>query len=335
MDFNETPFGGKNVEVPLVTLAVIRPGDHTWSQYYEALCPSNLSICHSQMSIAGYIQERLYLGLLASLCDTTISGYDLSASGQRWSRVISSEMVKLRLVNFQLSVLRLGEKERKDVYWRHKNILLETNKAADFVERRFSMCSSSSDLVDLILLSVRVLIGTVYRCYYDWLPAHNYEIRVLGLSEIAWHRVARRQSGQVTAADRILEANMIKNGWCTHQIHKVLSTFSYQAAYYVSKLPRLGNARVMHKTCKKNSCRGWNSKPGLTRPRHVTESCSCTTISISSMDVAKIIQGGDIPLVSIEEDAHGSLTLKLHTRRWFVQLRAFNFATTHEMGLKV
>jgi hypothetical protein len=333
MDFNETPFGGKNVEVPLVTSAVIQPGDHTWSRYYEALCTGNPSICHSQMSIAGFIQEWLYLGLLASLCDTTISGHDFSASGQRWSRVISSDMVKLKLVNFQLSILRLGEKERKDVYWRHKRILLDRSGAADKVERR--MCSSSSDLVDLMLLSVRVLIGTVYRCYYDWLPAHAYEIRVLGLSEMAWSRVARGQGSQLTPADRILEANMIKNGWCTHQIHKVLFTFSYQAAYYISKLPRSGNARIMHKTCKKNSCNGWNSKPGLTRPRHVTESCSCATISISSMDVAEVIQGGDIPLVSIEEDAHGSLTLKLHTRRWFVQLRAFNFATTHEMDLEV
>jgi hypothetical protein len=318
MDFGETPFGGKNVEVPLVTSAVIRPG-----------------ICRSQMSTAGFIQERLYLGLLAFLCDTTISGHNFSASGQHWSRVISSEMVKLRLVNFQLSVLRLGEKERKDVYWRHKNILLKANEAARLVERHFSMCSSSSDLVELILLSVRVLIGTVYRSYYDWLPASNYEIRVLGHGDMAWSRVAQRQGGQLTAADRILEAKMIENGWCTHQIHKVLSTFSYQAAYYISKLPRSGSARVVHTTCKKNSCKGWNSKPGLTRPRHVTESCSCATISISSTDVAKVIQGGDIPLVSIEEDAHGSLALKLHTRRWFVQLGEFNFATTREMGLKL
>jgi hypothetical protein len=318
MDFIEAPFGGVGVEVPLVTSTVIQPGDDIWMWYHNQRSPihysARLEVSNSQGSIATFIQEWLYFGLLAVLCDTTIAGYDFSIPGKSRFRVVSSDLVKSKLVNMQLSVLQLPEKDRAGVLQRHKRILSEANEAAHWVESHFTIRSNSNDLIDLIVLSVKVLIGTISRSY-DWARTQDSQTqKAIGLD---WYDVAHRKGDQLTAAGRAIEVKMIENGWCVHQIHKVLSTFSYQIAYYFAKLPRPGSARLVHEACSKKSCRGWNSQPGQTSARHATDTCTCPTVSISSVDVAKVIQSGHIPLVSIEEDVHGSLSLKLHTKKWY------------------
>jgi hypothetical protein len=319
MDFVKAPFGGEGVEVPLVTSTVIRPGHDIWVWYYDqrshVYYSALLDVFRSQRSIAAFIQEWLYFGLLAALCNTTIEGYNFSTPGKRRFRVISSELVRSKLIDMQLSVLQLPEKKRADVLQRHRRILSNANEAVHWVESHFTVRSNSSDLIDLMVLSAKVLIGTISRSY-DWASAQDSgPQKAIGLD---WFDVAHRQGDQLTAAGRAIEVKMIENGWCVHQIHKVLSTFSYQTAYYFAKLPRPGSARLVHENCSKKSCRGWNSEPGYTSARHATDTCTCPTISISSVDVAKVIQGGHIPLVSIEEDVHGSLSLRLHTKQWYV-----------------
>lgn len=321
MDFVEAPFGGEGVEVPLIASTVMRPGHQTWTRYRDQCslvrCSTRLDVSCSQRSIAAFIQEWLYFGLLAVLCDATIKGYDFSTPGKRRFRVVSSELVRSKIINMQLSVLQLPEKERVNVLRRHRRILSEANDAVDWAESHFSTRSNSSDDVDLILLSVKILIGTISRSC-DW--ARSEIDQKMGVIIPDWFDVAHRRGDQLTAAGRAIEVKMTANGWCVHQIHKVLSTFSYQTAYYFAKLPRPGSAGLVHDSCSKNSCRGWDSKPGQTGARHATNTCTCPTISISSVDVARIIQSGHIPLVSIEEDAHGSLTLRLHIKKWYVQL---------------
>jgi len=312
MDFIEAPFGGEGVEVPLVTSAVIRPGDDIWLWYHNQRSPvyysARLENSNLQGPIATFIQEWLYFGLLAVLCDTTITTHDFSTLGKRGFRVVSSELIKSNLINMQLGVLQLPEEERVDVLQRHSKILSEANEAAHWVEGHFTVRSNSSDSIDLILLSVKVLISAISRSYH-W--THDKSRRRQEAND--WFYVAHRQGDQFTAAGRAIEVKMRENGWCVHQIHRVLSTFSYQTAYYFATLPRPGSAKLVHESCSKNSCRGWNSQPGRTSARHARDTCACPTLSISSVDVAKVIQNGHIPLVSIEEDVYGSLTLKLHT----------------------
>jgi hypothetical protein len=313
------------VEVPLITSIVIRPGDEIWMWYHDQRspihCSASLDTSSLQGSIATFMQEWLYFGLLAALCNTTIKGYDLSKLGKRQSRVVSSGLVRSMLINLQFSVLKAPKKERANVLQRHRRILWRANEAAHRFERQFAVRSDSSDSIDLILLSVKVLIGTISRSY-DWARAENSRPqKAVGLG---WFDVAHRQGDHLAGAGRAIELKMTENGWCIHQIHKVLATFSYQTAYHLAKLPRPRSARLVHESCSKKSCTGWNSKPGHTSASHATDTCTCQTISISSLDVAKVIQGGHIPLVSIEEDVHGSLSLKLHTKKWYVYLCSGN-----------
>jgi hypothetical protein len=319
MDFLEAPFGGKGVEVPLITSAEIRPRDDTWVWYHDERSSfryhPRLDVSKSQGSTAALIQEWLYFGLLAVLCDTTIRGYDLSTPTGRRGRVVNSDLVRTKLINFQVGLLKVPKKQRADILQRHRKILWRANEAAHRFEKHFAARSDSSDYLDLILLSVKVLIGTISRFYDRARTKYSQPKKAIHLD---WFDVAHRQGDQLTAAGRAIEVKMIKNGWCLHQIHKVLSTFSYPAAWHFAKLPRPRSARLMHDSCSKTSCRGWNSNPGHTSARHATTLCFCQTISIPSVEVAKVIQEGDIPLVSIEEDVHGNLSLKLHTKSWYV-----------------
>jgi hypothetical protein len=321
MDFVEPPLHGESVEVPLVTATVMEPGDDDWLQYRNQ-CPFvdtavKLDIIRSQGMIVRFIQSWLYFGLLAVLSNKTINGRDFSTSGKHWSIVISSDLVTSALVDIKLAVLRLPRDECINALRRHKTLLVEAEEAVRWVESQFTQ--RSSELVDLIILSVKVLIETIAHSYDC---AQNNMFEQLCGTSMQWYSIAQGSSDQSKAADRALETKMTANGWCVHQIHKVLSTFNYQTAYYFARLPRPRSGGLGHESCTKKSCRGWDSKPNQTSARHATETCTCPTISISSADVAKVIQNGQIPLMSIEEDVHGSLTLKLHTKKRYVQSRS-------------
>jgi hypothetical protein len=318
MDFVEPPFGGEGLEVPLVGLTVMDLTDNEWTEYRRRSpfvdAAGNLDVARPQQDIAGFIQSWLYFGLLAVLSDTTIEGRDLSIPGKRWSTVISSELVASELTDIKLGVLRLPRDKCMIELERHKTLLVKADEAVRWAERQF--IGQPSKLVDLILLSVKVLIGTIAESY-DCVCANMFE-QLCGTS-IQWYRIAKKRGDPLKAADRALQNKMIENGWCVHQIQKILSTFSYQTAYYFARLPRPRSARLGHMACTDSSCKGWDSKPGDTRARHATGTCACPTVSVSSVKVAEIIRSNQIPLVSIEEDATGVLSLKLHTRNRYVE----------------
>jgi hypothetical protein len=332
MDFVKSPLGGEGIEVPLVTSMVIGPGADEWLQYRDRApfidTDGRLDISSSQDDIAGFVQCWLYFGLLAVVSNTTINGHDFSTPGKHWPIVVSSELVGSAIIDMQRSVLRLPQKQRAHIFQRHKTTLVKADEAARWVASYSTR--SNSDILDLILLSVKVLIGTICHAFNF---VHDGMFEKMYADSLQWYSVAERRGDQSTAADRALKTKMAENGWCVHQIHKVLSTFSYQTAYYFARLPRPGSARVGHETCTKSSCRGWNSKPGRTSTRHAMEACTCSIISISSFDVAGVIQSGQIPLVSIEEDAHGSPTLKLHTKERYVSLYLHDSTVTFDDSL--
>jgi len=175
------------------------------------------------------------------------------------------------------------------------------------------------------------VVGTISRSY-DWARAQDSRPpKAIGLD---WFDVAHRQDDQLNAAGWAIRVKMVENEWFVHQIHEVLSTFSYQTAQYFAKLPRPGSARIIQETCSKKSCRGCNSPHGHTSARHATDTCACPTISISLVDVAKVIQGGYIPLVSIEEDVHRSLSFRLHTKQWYPYLYVYITTVTCRMFSK-
>jgi hypothetical protein len=320
MDFVEPPCAGEGVEVPLVSSTMMGPDDLAWLPLCNRRSFVNsvrrLDVARSQWEIAGLIQSSLYFGLLAVLSGKAINPHDYAAPGRNWNTVVSSGLVRPALIDMKLDVLRLPRDDCMMALRRHQMLLVNADDAVRQVEDHFSQ--NPTDLIDLILLSVKILIGTIahgYDCALD-----NMFEQLCG-SSLQWYDVAQRGGESSKAADRALERKMLENGWCIHQTHKVLSTFSYQTAYYFARLPRPRSSKLGHQRCTRLKCRGWDSRPGLAHARHADDTCICPTVSIPSAEVAKIVRSGGIPLVSIEEDMHGSLTLKLHTKTRFVQCR--------------
>lgn len=314
MDFVLSPYGGAGIEVPLLSPEIISLNTVEWPKYSKRSsfvdADGNLDITRSENHIASFIQTWLYFGLLSALGDTIINGRDFSTTGRNCSAIIDSELVVSALVDNRFSLLRLPKSDRRLLLQRHATLLVEASKASQWLESHF--IEDSSELLELIFLSVRILMGTIVRSYEyvpNWDMEENHEVVE------TWYCIIRRQSNTLGIAKRALRTKMIDNGWCVHQAHKILSKFDYQTSYFFARLPRLNKARVRHDQCTKKSCKGWDSKPGATRACHETEDCTCSTISVSSREVAKIIENNRIPLVSIEEDNSGQLVIKLHTMK--------------------
>jgi hypothetical protein len=331
MDFVEAPFGGEGVEVPLVGLTVIGP-DTEWSEYCKQSlfvdADGNLDLTRSEEEIAGFIQSWLYFGLISVLGDTIIDGQDFSTAGKSWPTVVDSKLIASALIDIKLRLLRLPNDSRKPILQRQTALLIKADDAVRWTEDQLT--SRPNGLVDLILLSVKVLIGTIARSY-DHVGGRS---RLLDNPEVylLWYDVAQRRSDQLRAASRALKTKMMENGWCIHQIHKILSRFDYQTAYFFARLPRPISARLGHERCTHNSCKGWDSKPGDTRARHEKTNCTCPTISVPSAEVARIIQSNCIPLVSVEEDLHGDLSLKLHTMKRYAKRGSCSFKAEFVMS---
>lgn len=311
MDFVEAPFGGEGIEVPLVGFTAIGPDDTEWSEYRKQSpfvdADGNLDITRPQEEIAGSIQSWLYFGLLSVLDNKIIDVQDFSTVGKCWPTVVDSKRVASALIDTKASVHSLPARSRKPILQRQRVLLIKADEAARWVENHFT--GHSSDLVDLILLSVKILIGTI-ACSFDYVQG--------GMRFGTWYDAAQKRNDHLKAASRALKTKMIEIGWCVHQTYKVLSTFNYQTAYFFARLPRPISARLGHKRCTKDSCKGWDSKIRRTRARHETETCTCSSVNVSSVEVAEIIRSNQIPLVSIEEDIHGDLSLKLHAMKRYV-----------------
>lgn len=283
------------------------------SEWFRSV--DQLDFFHPEEENAGLLQSLLYFGLIAVISNKTIDGNRFSTRGKRWPTIVSSQLVASALIEVKINVLRLPRDACMELLQRHKKLLVKADSAVRQAERHFTRCSSS--LIDLILLSVKILIGTIVHSY-DCALDNTFD-HLCG-TPIQWCDIAQRRGDRSRAAHRELETKMMQNGWCIHQAHKILSTFSYQTAYYFARLPRPRSARLGHDRCSRKSCKGWDSNPGNTHACHVTDACACSTISVSSADVAKIIRSDRIPLVSIEEDVLGNLSLKLHTKTRYVQL---------------
>jgi hypothetical protein len=314
MDFIDAPFGGEGIEVPLVASTVMTSDWAKWEEYRKQSpvvdAEGNLDITRPQEEIAGFIQSWLYFGLLAVVSGETIDGHNFSTAGKGWPTILDSKLVTSKLVNIRFDELRLPWERCKPIVVSQRLMLFKAGEAVIWVENHF--IEQGSDLVDLVLLSVKILIGTIARSYDYARDDKTTGERWMKFRQL-WHDVAQRRSDRLKPASRALATKMIETGWCVHQIHKILATFNYQAAYFFARLPRPVSARLEHKLCSKNSCKGWDSKPGDTHARHEIEGCTCSTITVSSVEVANIIRGNQVPLVSIEEDLHGKLSLKLHT----------------------
>ncbi|KAH8730145.1 hypothetical protein GQ44DRAFT_756640 [Phaeosphaeriaceae sp. PMI808] len=311
MNFVTSPLCVDGIEVPLISLEVVSPVNYHPEQRLYANAEGKLDLSRSQDRIARSIQKRLYFGLLSALSNSTFNLHNFSATGKRWPIVVDSDKVAAEILMQHDTLHNLCKRERKPMFQRHTQLLIQVSSVVEWLENQCAEHCNS--LMELILLSVKILIQTIVHSYDDiagWEPGRYHDPTVA-----VWYGTIQKRGERLGAASRALQSRMVENGWCIHQIHKVLSQFDYKTSYFFATLPRLKRGNICHDQCTEKSCQGWNSLPGATQARHQDVNCTCSTVSVSSVEVAKMIKKGHIPLVSVKEDEIQGLVLELHVMK--------------------
>ena len=103
------------------------------------------------------------------------------------------------------------------------------------------------------------------------------------------------------------EEQMIKNGWCPHQVRHLSLKYDVKTLSYLAELERSPLRAVNHQRCSlQDSCVAYNTDPTNYESRHTNTDCTCTMISVSYASLIKTIRSGHVPLISIENGTPGS-----------------------------
>ena len=110
---------------------------------------------------------------------------------------------------------------------------------------------------------------------------------------------------------------MLKNGWCCHQIDHLSRIHNLKILSYLATLERSTHRHVDHKHYVNfDFCVAYNIDKATYKTRHIDPNCRCSMLSTPYSDLTKIIRDGKIPLISIEGDApiDTACELRVHPR---------------------
>lgn len=97
---------------------------------------------------------------------------------------------------------------------------------------------------------------------------------------------------------------MLANGWCHHQVQH-LSTLTGPLAFSYLASRQCSTRLLDHTTCMKHlTCVAYNTDPAAYETRHIEPRCHCFDVATPTDELIKIIRGGGVPLISIEESLH-------------------------------
>ncbi|KAH8646150.1 hypothetical protein BX600DRAFT_519001 [Xylariales sp. PMI_506] len=107
-----------------------------------------------------------------------------------------------------------------------------------------------------------------------------------------------------------LRSHLHTAGWCPQQVQQLICSKDIIFACYAARL-RIPNPRdISHSHCTTLRCTAYNVTLGSTYVvRHEHYGCQCDMVEVDSTKVKDIIRGGSIPLVSVQQDSEGRISL--------------------------
>ncbi|VUC30630.1 unnamed protein product [Clonostachys rosea] len=200
-------------------------------------------------------------------------------------------------------VTKTSRSSALELYQNKKSMMdfLETVlKEADALE---VLPQASSDPIPAILLSVRVLVATLSGILEETISQSNFSILEHTYRPGAIEKL-RFMDGpsqiQQAATTNFLSNEMISNGWCPFMACKVLSSYNYVVAYYISRLRPYNPAS--HNLCSESGCVAYNVDMSRYLSKHVSPDCNCSHVGPDAEQVRSIIRQGGIPIISIIHD---------------------------------
>ncbi|KAF2226301.1 hypothetical protein BDZ85DRAFT_48500 [Elsinoe ampelina] len=121
--------------------------------------------------------------------------------------------------------------------------------------------------------------------------------------------------GPVPLSVRLLLHRFAINGWCPTRARYLAAACDYISVSYISRIVREHDDLADHSRCvSKGKCVAHDLSQEQERSyevRHVNPDCSCTSITVQIEHLCRIIQGGRMPVVSVNLN-DPNLDLQLH-----------------------
>jgi hypothetical protein len=243
---------------------------------------------------ASFIQSWLYFGLLEAILKKPLdrSTFLVRYEG-RPGNFVSSRA--LACIDLQFLPLQDSEEDDDDDLPHGGEDMERIFHLVEFAEQKGidldKTYKSAPDPLPVILLSIRVLVETLYVVF----------LGVLKHGE--WHRMIWQLPDTKSAATtRLISRTMLNNGWCPFQIRSALELRT-PLVCYVAQMHRHQPPRIMHANCAEESgCIAFNVSNGKYETRHVMDGCSCKPVPIPVFEMRRIIHDGGIPLAFTKRD---------------------------------
>lgn len=123
-----------------------------------------------------------------------------------------------------------------------------------------------------------------------------------------------------------LKNEMLKRGWCLHQIEYLAQLHELSVLRIFATLDRRKHRPEDHRPClEQTHCIAYNTSKNQHHPTRHTPDCArrnCSTVKVPYKQLVQIVRSGGVPLVSIRDSPTRGLSFRVHRR----QFRA-NYAT--------
>jgi hypothetical protein len=133
--------------------------------------------------------------------------------------------------------------------------------------------------------------------------------------------------------NKLLEARMLKSGWCIETIYRMSKIFTSATMLFASELRPLQPTKD-HTGCNKDQCNHKMLDEATYQTKHFSESCACDHVEVIQDEAARILQEPDgIPLVTTQQDAEtGNTTITVVYHQKSVGFVAFSHVWSDGLG---
>ncbi|KAK4106204.1 hypothetical protein N658DRAFT_519804 [Parathielavia hyrcaniae] len=269
--------------------------------------------------LASLAQSWLYFGTISEFLGTPIDYREFQVS-----RSVSGKPL-LPLLNDWLAVHAIttqgatarGAHENED----QKQVLYEHAKFLDAViqlaEGFDKVSHSHVKPLPTVILSVKVLCITLRGVLWDLARGDLYESLRPWPSPVTRLRrevvPARDTPGKQTlppSAQLMLDVLRLR-GWCPFYARKVLTSYNYAVAYYLTRLFRIYSPGLSHQSCSDDECVASNADIFSYVPKHARRGCLCQPKSAPMDQIRAIIEDGGVPLIRLRGSSKSGVRIEV------------------------
>ena len=105
----------------------------------------------------------------------------------------------------------------------------------------------------------------------------------------------------------LVTERLLQKGWCINDVHRLCDTVIVSTAFIAASIARQEVVpKETHNICSPDACIARDINESTYKTKHVDQDCDCESINAPVDQVKDILEGGDIPVILVREDANGN-----------------------------